>query len=54
VSPLYDQAKVWVDILKHYKWEKVLTITTNEYESKTLLAKFLALISDSDIKVSSL
>ncbi|CAB3983880.1 glutamate receptor ionotropic, NMDA 1-like, partial [Paramuricea clavata] len=51
VSPLYDQAKVWVDILKHYEWKKVLTVTTNEYESKTLLAKFLALISDSDIKV---
>ena len=51
VSPLYNQAKVWLEILKHYKWNKVLTVTTNEYESKTLLAKFLALISDGDIKV---
>ena len=30
----------------------MLTVTTNEYESKTLLAKVLALISDGDINVS--
>lgn len=53
VSPFYDQAKVWVEILKYYKWKSVLTVVTNDYESKTLLAKFLGLIFDSDIKVSA-
>ncbi|XP_046844011.1 glutamate receptor ionotropic, NMDA 1-like [Xenia sp. Carnegie-2017] len=51
VSPYYDQVNVWIKILKHFGWKKVLTISTGKYESKRALFHFVDAISDSIIKI---
>jgi hypothetical protein len=39
--PAYaDQARVWADLIRNLKWNKVNLVTSNDYDSRVTYIKF--------------
>ncbi|XP_057314813.1 glutamate receptor ionotropic, NMDA 1-like [Hydractinia symbiolongicarpus] len=40
VPPYSDQARVWADLIRHLKWNKVNLVTSNDYDGRITYIKF--------------
>lgn len=53
VPPYFHQADVWLELLKHYGWKKVIFIHSMDEEGRMILSRFQALAEKEDISVSN-
>lgn len=51
VPPYFHQADVWLELLKHYGWKKVIFIHSMDEEGRMILSRFQALAEKEDISV---
>lgn len=48
-----DQAYVWLGLLRHFRWNKVILLTSNDQDSRMIATKFTGLAERNKIKVNS-
>ena len=51
VAPYSDQANVWVGLLKYFRWNTVILLTSNDQDSRMIASKFTGLAEKNSIKV---
>lgn len=51
VPPYFHQADVWLELLKHFQWKKVIFIHSMDEEGRMILSRFQALAEKEDIEV---
>ena len=50
-----DQANVWLGLLNHYGWKKVILLTSNDQDSRMIATRFTGLVAaENKIKVYSM
>lgn len=40
VAPYSDQARVWVDVVDHFSWKKVVFMHSSDQEGRAMLGRF--------------
>ena len=53
VAPYWDQAEVWVDIVKYFDWKTVIFVHSADQEGRAMLGKFQNKAAENDIKVNN-
>ncbi|XP_031557000.1 glutamate receptor ionotropic, NMDA 1-like [Actinia tenebrosa] len=51
VPPYSEQADVWVGILSHFKWNKVILLTSNDQDSRAIVTRFTMIAEKNNIKI---
>lgn len=51
VPPYFHQADVWLELLKHFQWKRVIFIHSMDEEGRMILSRFQALAEKEDIEV---
>lgn len=46
-----DQAYVWLGLLRHFRWNKVILLTSNDQDSRMIATKFTGLAERNKIKI---
>ena len=54
VPPYSEQAEVWANLVRSFKWSKVNLVCSNDYDHRLMFIKFTALAYQSSITVSIL
>ncbi len=52
VAPYSDQAAVWVDVVSHFGWKKIVFIHSSDEEGRAMLGRFQNKAEDRGIEVS--
>ncbi|XP_071943037.1 glutamate receptor ionotropic, NMDA 1-like [Antedon mediterranea] len=51
VPPYTDQAQVWIDLIGHYRWSSVVTVTSRDDAGRSMLNAFMRLVNDSSSRM---
>ena len=51
VAPYSDQASVWVDMVKHFQWKKVIFMHSSDEEGRAMLGRFQSKAEERGIEV---
>ena len=53
VAPYSDQAVVWVEMVVHFQWKRVIFIHSSDEEGRAMLGRFQNKAEERGIEVSS-